>query len=251
MSFLPLDKLKSGALDIGIELSDAQLGQFDEFAAFLVETNEKFNLTRITDPEAIVIKHFLDSLLCLGAVEFAHGSRVIDIGTGAGFPGIPIKTARPDLRVTLVDSTSKKVRFLQQAIVRLGLEGVEAVHARAEEFAGDNSLREGYDVACCRALASLRIAAELCLPFVRIGGRMIAQKSEEIDQEVAEARPMMGKLGGRIEKIVRAHIPGTDIIRGLVVVQKAKVTPCEFPRAYAQIAKTKKRCFGAKNSPEA
>jgi 16S rRNA (guanine527-N7)-methyltransferase len=241
MPFLPLDKLKSGALDIGIELSDTQLARFDEFAAFLVDTNEKFNLTRITDPEAIVANHYLDSLLCLGAVEFAHGGRVIDIGTGAGFPGIVLKIARPDLIVTLVDSTFKKVRFLQEAIERLGLSGIEPVHARAEELAAEHGMRERFDIACCRALAELRIAAELCLPFVRLGGRMIAQKGEDVDQEIAGARALIGKLGGRVEKIVRVHIPGTEIVRGLVVVQKAKQTPCAFPRDYAQIAKTKKR----------
>lgn len=248
MPFLPLDKLKSGALEIGIELSDAQLAQFDGFGAFLVETNARFNLTRITAPDAVVTNHYLDSLLCLGAVEFARGARVIDIGTGAGFPGIPLKIARPDLVVTLVDSTFKKVRFLQEAIERLGLTDIEPLHARAEELAAESRMREAFDVCCCRALAELKIAAELCLPFVRLGGRMIAQKSEEIDQEIADARPMIGKLGGQVEKIAKAHIPGTDIVREQVVVRKARVTPCGYPRAYAQIAKGKSS--GRKVCPE-
>jgi 16S rRNA (guanine527-N7)-methyltransferase len=241
MSFLPLDRLKSGALDLGFELPDDQLDRFDQFAAFLVETNSKFNLTRITDPESIVTNHYLDSLLCLQAADFASGSRVIDVGAGAGFPGIPLKIARPDLRVTLLDSTFKKVKFLQQAIERLGLIDTEPVHARAEELAHDPSQREAYDLACCRALADLRIASELCLPFVRPGGCLVAQKSEEINQEVDEARSVIGQLGAQVEKIARLRIPGTDIVRGLVIVRKARPTPARFPRPYAQMVRAKKR----------
>lgn len=241
MTFLPLDKLESGAEELGIELSDAQLGQFDTFAEFLVETNEKFNLTRITTPEAIVTNHYLDSLLCLSAVEFARDSSVIDIGTGAGFPGIPLKIARPDLRIVLVDATAKKVRFCEEAIERLGLSGITAVCARAEDIASENGYRESFDVACCRALADLKIAAELCLPLARLGGRVIAQKSEEISEELNSARTIIGTLGGLVEKTVRTHIPDTDIARSLVVLRKAKPTPCRFPRAYAQIIKGKGR----------
>ena len=241
MPFLPLDSLRNGALEIGIELSDEQLGQYDEFAAFLVETNTRFNLTRITEPQAITANHYLDSLLCLRAAEFGKGSRVIDIGSGAGFPGIPLKIARPDLAVTLVDSTFKKVRFMEQTIERLGLSNIEPVHARAEDLGAENAMREAFDIACCRALAELRIAAELCLPFVAVGGRMIALKGADSGREIEDAENMIGRLGGRVEKTARASIPGTDIVRGYVVVQKTKKTPSGYPRPYAQIARTSGR----------
>jgi len=240
MPFLPLDKLKTGASELGIALYDTQLALFDAFAELLTAANTKFNLTRITDPEAIVRDHYLDSLACLSAVELSSGSRVIDIGTGAGFPGVPLKLARPDLNVVMVDSTLKKIKFLQEAIERLEIEEVELIHTRAEDLAHDCRYREKFDATCCRALADLAIASELCVPFVRAGGRMIAQKSKDIDEEIAAARPIIGQLGGNVEKIVRIKIPGTNILRSLVVVQKARPTPIRFPRSYAQIARKKK-----------
>ena len=239
MPLLPLDILEAGASELGIELTDEQLAQFDAFCAFMLETNAKFNLTRITQPEEIVTKHLLDSLLCLRALELGQGARLIDIGTGAGFPGVPIKIARPDLRVTLLDATSKKVRFLSEAIERLGLQGISPVHARAEDLAHEKDHRERYDAVFARALSELKTAAELCLPFVRLGGHFVAQKGPEIDEETDQARPIIGQLGGLIEKTVRTHIPGTDIARTLGVMVKAKPTPAQFPRPYAQITRAK------------
>ena len=235
MPYLPLDLLKTGASELGIELSENQLAQFDEFAAMLVEANRRFNLTRIIDPEAIVINHLLDSLVCLWALELGSGKRVIDVGTGAGFPGMPIKIARPDLALTLVDGTLKKVRFLSEAIERLGLAGVEAVHGRAEELAHEKAYRERCDVAYARALAQMPALAELCLPLVRPGGHVVATKGAKIDAEIDAARPIIGQLGGAVEKIVRTHIPGTEIARTIPVIIKAGHTPAGFPRPYSTI----------------
>ena len=241
MPFLPLDLLKSGASELGIELDGIQLDQFDRFAAFMVETNRKFNLTRITDPEAIVTNHILDSLTCLWAVDLPIGAKVIDVGTGAGFPGIPVKIARPDLHVTLLDGTFKKVKFLSEAIALLSLGGIEPVHGRAEELAHEKGHRERYDAVYVRALSELKPLVEMCLPFAKVGGRLVAQKGPEIEEELAAARPMIGQLGGAVEKTVRTHIPGTDVARTLVVISKIKQTPRQYPRAYAKIAGAARR----------
>lgn len=239
MSFLPLELLKSGAQKLEIELTDQQLQQFDDFASFMVETNQKFNLTRITEPEDIVVSHLLDSLTCLAAFPIKDEASVIDVGAGPGFPGIPIKIVRPDIKVTLMDATYKKVEFLTEAVMRLGLEDVDPLYARAEEAGRDPRYRERYDVAFARALSEMKIVAELCLPLVRVGGKVIAQKSTDIDGELAQAKPIIGQLGGTINGIKDIGIPCSDITRRLVVISKVKPTPKEFPREYAKIARKK------------
>lgn len=241
MAYIPIDDLRNGALELGIELSDTQLEQFDRYAQFLVETNKKFNLTRITDPRGIVISHFLDSLTCITAHKPIECARVIDVGAGAGFPGIPIKTARPDLKLTLLDSTSKKVKFMAEAAELLELDNVRAIHARAEELGRDKNHREKYDIAYARALSELAVLSELCLPLVKIGGYVIAQKSEDIDDELAHARPLIGQLGGQVENIIKIKLPLSDVTRRIVVMTKTKPTPESFPRAFGKISKTRKR----------
>lgn len=240
MALLPLDLLKQGASELGIELSDAQLDQYDRFALMLIEANRQFNLTRITEPKDIVLNHYLDSLLYLWAQDAKTGARVIDVGAGAGFPGVPVKIVRPDVSITLLDGTFKKVRFLSDVIEKLGLARTDPVHARAEELAHEKDHRERYDLAYARALSDLKALAELCLPFVRIGGYVVASKGGEIDEEIKAARPIIGQLGGNIEKTVRTHIPGTDIQRSIVVMVKIKQTPAQFPRAYSRIAQKKR-----------
>jgi 16S rRNA (guanine527-N7)-methyltransferase len=235
MPILPLDVLESGASELGIELSERQLDLMDQFASLLIDANSRFNLTRITQPAEIVTGHYLDSLLYLWAIEIPQGAALIDVGTGAGFPGVPIKIARPDLALTLVDSTAKKVRFLEEAVSELGLQGVSAIHARAEDLGRDKGHRERYDIVVTRALAELRILAELCVPLARVGGRVVASKGEEIDAELAAGRPMIGQLGGVVENTVRTHIPRADIPRRFVVIAKAKTTPEQFPRSYARM----------------
>ncbi|MDH7603131.1 MAG: 16S rRNA (guanine(527)-N(7))-methyltransferase RsmG [Armatimonadota bacterium] len=241
MPVIPVETLKRGASKLGIELGSSQLDQFDAFASMLLEANKRFNLTRITDPLDIVTKHFLDSLMCLSVVEQKPGSAVVDIGTGAGFPGIPIKIARPDVTLTLVDSTMKKIRFAAAVAKELGLDNVFVVHARAEELAHNTEYREQFDAAYARALAEMRILAELCLPFVRVGGTLVATKGPAGEAEIAEAEEVIHQLGATIEKTVSACIPETEIRRTLVVARKQTPTPKRYPRPYSQIAASRTR----------
>lgn len=240
MAFIPLDDLKNGALELGIELSDKQLEQFDRYARFLVETNEKFNLTRITSPRDIVVSHYLDSLTCIAAHTPSEYANIIDVGAGAGFPGIPIKIVRPDLNLTLLDSTSKKVTFMTDTAALLELGNTIAIHARAEDLGRDKNHREKYDIAYARALSELAVLAELCLPLVKIGGYVVAQKSEDIDEELTHARPLIGQLGGQIDNIVKIKLPLSDVTRRIVVLAKVKPTPESFPRAFGKISRSRR-----------
>ncbi|MCX6344310.1 MAG: 16S rRNA (guanine(527)-N(7))-methyltransferase RsmG [Armatimonadetes bacterium] len=235
MTFLPLDLLRAGASEMGIELSESQLTQLDSYAAFLVETNKQFNLTRITDPEDIVTFHYLDSFTCLAALDISDRGNVIDVGAGPGFPGIPIKIARPDISIALLEATRKKTDFMTSVMQRLSLENAVALNARAEEIGREPEYREQYDIAYARALSDMKVLAELCLPLVRVGGYVVAQKSQNIDEELVAAKAIIGQLGGKIENIRQIQIPGTEIIRQLVVIQKIKPTPPQYPRTYARI----------------
>lgn len=240
-AFLPTELLRSGAAELGIDLDDGKIDRLDRFARLLVETNKVLNLTRITQPEQIVTSHYLDSLSCLTAVKIKEKATLLDIGTGAGFPGIPIKIARPDLDITLMDSSGKKLKFIDDAISTLGLSTIRTIHSRAEEAGRNLAHREKYDIAIARALADMKALVELCLPLVKVGGSLIAQKSDASDEEIDFARPIIGQLGGSIEKVSRVVIPKGDITRRLVVVAKSLPTPPEFPRPYSKIIKLKSR----------
>jgi 16S rRNA (guanine527-N7)-methyltransferase len=222
--------LASGATELGIDLSDRRLDAFDAFTALMLEWNTRLNLTRITDPEEIAVKHYLDSLVLLAKVEVPEGSSVIDIGTGAGFPGIPLKIARPDLRLTLLDSVRKRLTFLEAAVRELSLSDVEIVHSRAEDAARDKRLRDRFDFATARAVAGLNVLAELCIPFCRIGGRFAAYKGPEIGVEVEEASRAIELLGGRLEAVHEFDLPPGGIRRSLVIISKVKATPAGYPR---------------------
>ncbi|MCL5671468.1 MAG: 16S rRNA (guanine(527)-N(7))-methyltransferase RsmG [Acidobacteria bacterium] len=237
MSFLPLELLESGAAELGVALTADQLDQFDRFASFLVETNRSFNLTRITDPADIVTAHYLDSLSSLSALALRPGERVIDVGTGAGLPGIAIAIVCKDVSVTLLDSSQKKARFLSEAAERLGLTNAKTLPLRAEDAGRDPAEREQYDAAFARALARMSVLVELCLPLVTPGGHLVAQKSTgaQVQEEIAEAKPLIERLGGQISDVLEVKIPSTSITRSLVVVSKVKPTPASFPRPYAQI----------------
>ena len=216
----------------GVELTPEQLAQFATYLDLLGEWNRRFNLTAIEEPEAILTKHFLDSLSCAVMVDFPGQTTLIDVGTGAGFPGLVLKIAYPHLRVTLLDSLDKRLRFLDRVIETLGLMGVETVHARAEDLAraGPASRRERFDVVTARAVARLRVLAEWTLPFARIGGCLVAMKGPSVEGEVAEAGPAVSKLGGGAVAVRELLLPGTDIGRSLVRVEKARSTPRDLPR---------------------
>lgn len=225
--------LKQGFAAMQLTVSDEQIAQLNAFTARMLETNQVMNLTRITDPQEIAQKHLLDSASLLTVADF-HGASVVDVGCGAGFPGMPLHILCPSCHLTLLDSLGKRIKFLQSCIDGMGLERIEAVHARAEEYAATK--RESYDFAVSRAVAQLNILAELSLPLVKPGGCFIAMKSVDSDAELEHAKHAISILGGEIEKIVDYHIPGTNITHRLVIIRKKKHTPKQYPRPFRKIS---------------
>ena len=204
------------------------------FSARLLETNKVMNLTAITEPEDVARLHLLDCAALLNITDF-RGKRVVDVGTGAGFPGMPLRILEPDFDLTLLDSLGKRIAFLQQVCDEMGLQRVTCVHARAEEFAAKH--REQYDIATSRAVAALNVLCELTLPLVKVGGRFLAMKAVDSDDEIRAAKSAVAQLGGKVEDISDYTIPGTDITHRVVVIGKVKPTPDAFPRAFAKIKK--------------
>lgn len=222
--------LKSAAASIGVELNDKQVEQFIKYHEILVEWNSFMNLTGITEYEEVVQKHFVDSLALCKAINVNDVSNLIDIGTGAGFPGIPLKIAYPHLKVTLLDSLQKRIKFLDEVVNQLGLEEVETIHGRAEDFAKPSMKRESYDVVVSRAVANLASLSEYCLPYVKVGGYFIPYKSGKVDEELEESKKAVFLLGGKIEEEVKFMLPDSDISRSLIKVKKVNATPKKFPR---------------------
>lgn len=225
--------LKNGFSAMKLSVSDAQIAQLEEFTARMLETNKVMNLTRITDPKEIAEKHLLDCASLLQAADFSKKS-VVDVGCGAGFPGMPLHILCPSCKLTLLDSLGKRIRFLQGCIDAMNLSDIEAVHARAEEFAAKH--REQYDFAVSRAVAQLNVLAELSLPLVKQGGAFIAMKSKDTDEELERAKKAIRLLGGEIEKIIDYTIPHTEITHRLVVIRKKNHTPKQYPRPFRKIS---------------
>lgn len=217
----------------GIMLSDEQMNQFEEYYEFLVTTNKVVNLTAITAKKEVYLKHFYDSIIPVIEEPFfrTEAVSICDVGAGAGFPSIPMKIVFPQLKVTIVDSLNKRIKFLQELVERLNLEDVELYHARAEEFAGKKSKhRESYDYVTARAVARMSVLTELCLPLVKIGGHFIALKAQKADQELADAQKAITVLGGEFEQDIEAELPITHDERHLLIVKKVKSTPKQYPR---------------------
>ena len=227
------EMLKNGFSAMKLSVSDAQIAQLEEFTARMLETNKVMNLTRITDPKEIAEKHLLDCASLLQAVDFFFYF-VVDVGCGAGFPGMPLHILCPSCELTLLDSLGKRIRFLQGCIDAMNLSDIEAVHARAEEFAAKH--REQYDFAVSRAVAQLNVLAELSLPLVKQGGAFIAMKSKDTDEELERAKKAIRLLGGEIEKIIDYTIPHTEITHRLVVIRKKNHTPKQYPRPFRKIS---------------
>ena len=221
--------LVEGAKELGIELSERQIEQFLTYLEILQDWNKRMNLTSLKDPREIIITHFLDSLTILKAIEIKEIS-AIDIGTGAGFPGIPLKILRPEISLTLLDSLKKKIEFLEYLSKSLKLEGVETIWGRAEEYGRKKGYRGSYDIVLARALARLNILVELGIPFLRIRGLFIVQKGQKLKEELEEARKAIEILGGELKGIISLRLPFSRKLRKLIIIEKILETSDRFPR---------------------
>lgn len=222
--------LEEGCKELGITLNEIQKKQFTDFYEYLVEKNKVMNLTGITEFQEVLIKHFLDSLACVKAVDMSRIKRIMDIGTGAGFPGVPLKIAFPHLEACLLDSLKKRVNFLEETFQMLKLENITAIHGRAEEYAKNKQYRETYDLCVSRAVSNLATLSEYCLPYVKTGGYFISYKSGTVQEEVEQAQKAVKILGGKIQNVVYFQLPDSEIQRSLVVIEKIKATPGRYPR---------------------
>lgn len=215
---------------MNIRLTDDQKSQFDLYYELLIEWNRVMNLTGITDYDEVNLKHFTDSLTISRIIDMAQINTLIDVGTGAGFPGIPIKIAFPHIKVYLLDSLNKRIKFLNEVIKKLGLKNIYAFHGRAEDFAKDRQYREKFDVCVSRAVANLSTLSEYCIPFVKTGGYFVSYKGGDSDEEVIRSEKAITLLGGEIENTDRFFLPDTDMGRTLIKIRKRKSTPNRYPR---------------------
>ena len=225
-----IEKIMNAFAKIGHELTNKQAEQFFQYYEMLVETNKVMNLTAITEFDEVLQKHFVDSVLKSEIFIKEDTKTLIDVGTGAGFPGVPLKIMYPQLKVTLLDSLNKRIDFLNAVIEKTGLTGIETIHGRAEDYAKDAAYREKYDLCVSRAVANLATLSEYCLPYVKVGGMFIPYKSGEIDEEVKGSKKAVKVLGGEIEDVVKFELPGTDIGRSFVKIHKVKNTAKKYPR---------------------
>lgn len=220
---------------LGVRFSVEQIEQFYKYMNLLIEWNEKMNLTAITEPKEIILKHFIDSLTILKYID--DNSKLVDVGTGAGFPGVPLSIMNPTLKITLVDSLNKRLIFLQEVVKELNLKNIEIVHARAEEFGQNKNCREKFDIATSRAVANLATLSEYLVPLVKIDGKIISMKASNAKEEINDAKKAIEVLGGKIEKIEEFDLPESDIGRTIIIIDKNKCTPAIYPRKAGTPAK--------------
>ena len=215
--------------EAGLSFTQEQIQQFTNYSQILLATNKVLNLTAITEPEEVAVKHMIDSLLVYKKENFT-GKTLVDVGTGAGFPGIPLKIYDPTLQVTLLDSLAKRLKFLEEVIKALGLDNIVCKHLRAEDAGRDRQLREHFDIAIARAVAPLPVLAEYCLPLVKVGGNFYAMKGNKYEEEALEGKTALSILGGKITEIQQITLPGLEDKRAVIVVEKVKNTPKTYPR---------------------
>ena len=210
--------------------SDECAGKFDTYYRMLIEWNEKINLTAITQEREAALKHFVDCISAFKSGKIHHGCKIIDVGTGAGFPGLPLKIYDESLEVTLMDSLNKRINFLNEVTDTLGLSGIETVHSRAEDLGKNKDYREKYDICISRAVANLASLSELCLPFVKVGGYFISMKGPKAEEELSDAKKAIKLMGGEVEEIKNYAIDETDFDHNLVIIRKISSTPSKYPR---------------------
>ncbi|MBR3835725.1 MAG: 16S rRNA (guanine(527)-N(7))-methyltransferase RsmG [Clostridia bacterium] len=227
--------LKTEAEKIGIILDDTALSRFDKYAEMIVETNKTLNLTAIIEPDEMVYKHFVDSLSLLTVIELNKGAKVIDVGTGAGFPGVVLLIARPDIRITLMDGTNKRLNFIRTVLDEIGLDA-EILHSRAELAGKEKTYREQFDLVTARAVANMNTLSEYCMPFAKVGGVFAPMKAAKADEELDSAKGAIKLLGGQVDKVCHLDIENCGE-RCIIVTKKISQTPSKYPRASAQISK--------------
>lgn len=227
-----VEKLKKGLDNFHLAVDDEKINQFLLYYDVLIEWNSFMNLTTITDFEEVVLKHFIDSISLVKAIPDLSEKKynLIDIGTGAGFPGIPLKIVFPNLKVTLLDSLNKRINFLNEVINKLELKNIAAVHGRAEDYAKPDKLREKYDICVSRAVANMAVLSEYCIPFVKQGGYFAAYKSDKVAEEFESSIKAIDILGGKYEKQVEFHLPFSDIYRNIILIRKNRKTSLKYPR---------------------
>lgn len=225
-----MEQLKKKSEMLDIVLSEEQLQQFLSYYEMLIEKNKVMNLTAITEKEEVIDKHFIDSISLNKAMDVTKPLKILDLGTGAGFPGIPLKIAYPNLEITLLDSLNKRIKFLDEVIEVLGLEGIVTIHGRAEDYAKQVSYREQFDICVSRAVANLATLSEYCLPYVKEGGCFISYKSGSVEEELEQSKKAIFELGGKVKEVIAFTLPETDIERTFVVIEKVRKTPKKYPR---------------------
>ena len=229
------EKLITSVDALGITLSKMQLKQFYTYMNLLIDWNKKINLTAIVEPNEIILKHFVDSLTILKYIS--DGTKIIDVGTGAGFPGIPLKIAKPSIEIVLLDSLQKRINFLEEVIKQLNIEKIKTIHSRVEDFGKDQKYREKFDMATSRAVANLSTLSEYLLPLVKVGGKVISMKGSFIGEELENSRNALNILGGKIEKIEKLNLPNSDMNRNILIINKIKNTPNKYPRKAGEPSK--------------